>query len=377
MGAWTQSILGGLGNAGESYGKAVDYNAQLALETINKQLLNQEIQSRIKEQDFRLKQQQTPQFKTFTTPGQGTAGISFDPMTGRPMGQAETIIPGQPAPPKTLQQIQAEAIQKGDWKTAKDVGDQIVAQYRAEHPTTPKEPKFELKQAPGGEWYSVPVVPGTGKTESTGFKGVLPKSERAGGSGGMAGDEIDAYVSAVAGGQPITSVPMKMRGTVLSRMKAQGMELPVALTPSAQKTLEESTPVHEQIRGLLNQFEPLKGDNTPLKYFMQRLEYAAGRHTPIAGAADTIAQLELNRVVGAARVMKGSSRAVGMLQKAMVHLPDVWIDSPEMIYSKLRNLDEALSQIENSAIVYGKKGGIAAEQSTDDLINSLPLPKAH
>lgn len=375
MGAWAQSILGGLGNVGESYGKAVDYNTQLALETINKQLLNQEIQSRIKEQDFRLKQQQSQHWQYFGTPQGGTVGLPTNALTGAPSGPQQTIVPGQATPPKTLQQIQAEAIQKGDWKTAKDVEGLIVSQYRAEHPERATQPKFELKQAPDGTWFRIPMA--EGQSQSTGFKGVLPKSERAGGGGGMADDEIDAYVSAVAGGQPITSVPMKMRGAVLSRMKAQGIELPIALTPSAQKTLEESTPVHEQIRSLLQQFEPLKGDNTPLKYFMQRLEYSAGRHTPIAGAADTIAQLELNRVVGAARVMKGSSRAVGMLQKAMIHLPDVWIDSPEMIYSKLRNLDEALSQIENSAIVYGKKGGIAAEQSTDDLINSLPLVKTH
>lgn len=135
----------------------------------------------------------------------------------------------------------------------------------------------------------------------------------------------------------------------------------VRLSPGAQKTLQETTPVHAQIQDLISQFDSMKDDNTPMKFFGQRALYSAGIQSPIGQAADTIAQLELNRIVGAARVLKGGSRAIQALNMAMVHMPNVWIDSPKMIRSKLQNLDKALTQIEQSAYSYGSKSGLTPE----------------
>lgn len=144
------------------------------------------------------------------------------------------------------------------------------------------------------------------------------------------------------------------------------------LSPAAQKTLMETVPVHQQIQELMQTFEPMKDDNTAGKFMKDRALYSVGIQSPIGGAADAIAQLELNRVSGAARVLKGSSRAIQALEKAMVHLPNVWIDSPKMIYSKLQNLDGALTQIESGAYQYGSKSGLTPTSNP----TSSPAPSS-
>ena len=135
-----------------------------------------------------------------------------------------------------------------------------------------------------------------------------------------------------------------------------------ALNPAAQTVLMQTAPALDQVEDLMKQFEPLKGDNTPFKYTAERAKYAIGIHSNITDAADTIAQLELNKVVGAARVMKGSSRSIQALHMAMQHLPNVWVDSPQQIHSKLDNLHTALQQVENDAYTYGKKTGVVPPQ---------------
>jgi hypothetical protein len=152
----------------------------------------------------------------------------------------------------------------------------------------------------------------------------------------------------------IPNKPVAYRDYVIEHSETR-----IALTPGAQAIIETSTPTHQQIKELMAVFEPMKDDNTPFKFFRERALYGAGKSSPIGKAADAIAQLELNRVVGAARVMRGASRSVRTLEMAMRHLPNVWIDSPKLIYSKLSNLDHALGQIENDAYVYGRKGGVS------------------
>lgn len=152
------------------------------------------------------------------------------------------------------------------------------------------------------------------------------------------------------------SLALRQQGFGLHQQEfAQKQE---ALSPQAQKVLMDTTPTHDQIQDLMQQFESVKNDNTPASHMVDRAKYAVGIATPSGKAADQIAQLELTRVAGAARVLKGSSRAVQALQLAMKHLPNVWVDSNQLIYSKLANLDGALKQIEDETYNYGKKTGI-------------------
>jgi hypothetical protein len=157
------------------------------------------------------------------------------------------------------------------------------------------------------------------------------------------------------------SLALRQQGIGLRTQKAA--QEADALGPTAQKTLMETAPVHDQIQDLMQQFDATKNDNTPFKHAADRAKYAVGISSQAGDAADTIAKLELTRVQGAARVLKGSSRAVQALNLAMKHLPNVWVDSDKLIHDKLSNLDDALQQIEDAAYTYGKKSGAVPPQN--------------
>ena len=370
---WGQAIAQTAGGAGNDYGRAVDSNLDTALKVIQEKLMMSEVQQRLKESDQRMKQQGMPSPQgTYQTP-QGIEGITFDPNTGKYGGG---VIPGTASAP-TAQAMPPEfdqfvaSLPKERQESARTLGPILfrtsgpegLTKWMAQESlreTAAKPPKWELRQDDKGQWTWIPSTPEGGVPTPTGVKGKMPKGS-AGDGGGGNDAEWAAKAAAVANGTPIERVTTpKTIGKFLVWMQEHGFQSPIELSPAAQKTLQESTPTHDQISELKAQFEPLKGDNTSGKYFKQRLLYSLGQQTEVGGAADTIAQLELNRVVGAARVMKGASRGVKILEKAMVHLPNVWIDSPALIYAKLDNLDKALTQIEQDAVLYGKKGGIAA-----------------
>src|SRR5208283_4804442 len=94
--AWGQAIAQTAGNVGNDYGRATDANIDTALKVIQQKLMMQEVQSRLKEQDLRMKQMQQPSpQETYQTP-QGTEGVTFDPNKG---AYSAGIIPGTaPAP---------------------------------------------------------------------------------------------------------------------------------------------------------------------------------------------------------------------------------------------------------------------------------------
>jgi len=173
--------------------------------------------------------------------------------------------------------------------------------------------------------------------------------------GGGGGSKSTGKATATPKGIP--APPSTGSATSTGRVIGPTLKSTENLTPAAQTVLQQTVPVHDQIRDLLRQFEPMKDDNTPGKFLPQRIEYSLGMHSDIGNAADTIAQLELNRVTAGARVLKGSSRAIKALEMAMKHAPNVWKDSPQLIYTKLQNLDKALAEIEDAAHTYGTRSG--------------------
>jgi hypothetical protein len=375
--AWGQAIAQTVGGAGNDFGRAVDSNIGTALQIIQQKLMAQEVQQRIKESEFRMKQSGVPQGQLVSTPQGGTAAITYDPNTGQ-FGKPQQVIQGVPPvkPPKDLAQVLAEQYQTGDYEAAEKTLDEMHKVYEATHPKL--APKYTIKQNAAGEFEYIPVSPGVGEVSDTGVKGKMPKGKAAG-EGAVGGEDpiMEAEAQRIMQGAPMSSVTTPSKaGRLLAYMAKRGYELPIPLTPSAQKVLEESSPTHDQVKELMGQFESMKGDNTAFKFLPQRLDYARGVYTPIGNANDTIANLELTRIVGAARVMKGASRSVKVLEIAMNHLPNVWKDSPMMIYSKLRNLDEALTKIEQDAIKFGRKGGIGGSSPVnpkkDDPLDVLP-----
>ena len=130
---------------------------------------------------------------------------------------------------------------------------------------------------------------------------------------------------------------------------------PEALTPAAQRVLYETEPVHDMINRIKTELEPHKNDNTPAANLLPRIAYALGYGTD-QGAF--LSALELTRITGGARLIRGSSRAANVLEKAMIHTPNAWKDSSKLMYDKLSTIEKNLTDIEQAARTYGRKSGI-------------------
>jgi len=197
-------------------------------------------------------------------------------------------------------------------------------------------------------------------TQSEGDKNRALKAQIAALTHGATNDAaIAAYASDIATGKiDLSKVPMKDRGNVRSYMVGNGIEMPTPQNPASQTVLRETQPVMQQVDGLLATFEPMKDDNTPFKFAPEALKYKMGIASPIGQAGDAIANLNMLRIVGAARILKGGSRAVQALQMAAQHTPNVMTDSPKLIYEKLTQLRDRLTDIESAAQEHGNKFGV-------------------
>jgi hypothetical protein len=138
-----------------------------------------------------------------------------------------------------------------------------------------------------------------------------------------------------------------------------------SLSPKAQQVLMETEPTLQQVDQLIAKLEPMRNDNSS-RLTLSRIGYALGHASPEGSLADDISKLELDRVVAGARVLKGSSRAYQALELAMKHAPNSWVDTPQLMYNKLTNIRQNLSDVENDAKNLGtsKLSSSAAEAAT-------------
>src|SRR6266568_1089286 len=138
-----------------------------------------------------------------------------------------------------------------------------------------------------------------------------------------------------------------------------------SLSPKAQQVLMETEPTLQQVDQLIAKLEPMRNDNSS-RLTLSRIGYALGHASPEGSLADDISKLELDRVVAGARVLKGSSRAYQALELAMKHAPNAWVDTPQLMYNKLTNIRQNLSDVENDAKNLGtsKLSSSAAEAAT-------------
>ncbi len=130
---------------------------------------------------------------------------------------------------------------------------------------------------------------------------------------------------------------------------------PVRMSPSFQTALSTVDPVLTQIQRLKSELEPIKKINKPGYFLPDRAKYALGIGGETAGQ---IADLNLASITGAARVLKGSSRAVPIFNKALEHTPNVWVDSPSLIYDKLSRIEQNLKDGKAALLVDGNKTGV-------------------
>ena len=170
----------------------------------------------------------------------------------------------------------------------------------------------------------------------------------------------------------------KDRPQVEKWMKDNGQQTPVTLIPAAQKTIEETAPVMDQIDGLLKDIEDLKlGDNNQNGYLtMARAKYAVGIASPEGSLGKDIAGLSLGSVVEAASTLKGASRSVLALKKALEHTPNPWVDSPKLMKEKLTTIKTRLKDVMDDAYKYGKKGTVPNPSGASSSVSPPPDPDA-
>lgn len=135
---------------------------------------------------------------------------------------------------------------------------------------------------------------------------------------------------------------------------ASGEHPPVPLTPAGQTSISQTVPLLQMVKRLQDGLKPYRDSNTPLGTAADRLLYGAGIATDASG---NIANAELLKVLGAARVMRGTSRAINALELAMEHLPNIKRDSGKLMWEKLNNLEQNLNDIVGSTYLYENKYG--------------------
>lgn len=140
-------------------------------------------------------------------------------------------------------------------------------------------------------------------------------------------------------------------------------------TPKGQEVLQETQPVLDMMGRVKELLAPVKDQNMPFSTLVDRGAYSIGMATD---ASKLINKLELERIVGAARILKGSSRAISVLEDAKVHLPNPKIDSAKLMYEKTETILQALDDIKRSVDTYERKYPGRTDVKTDDLKKSGP-----
>lgn len=166
-----------------------------------------------------------------------------------------------------------------------------------------------------------------------------------------------------AGATPAQSAPGGARTLGVSGSEQKRAEEPT-YTPSGQKALSEVQPVKSMLESAKEMLEPIKDTNQPLEYAVQRLGYSVGM---ASDASKLINKLELEKIIGAARVLKGSSRAITALQQAAVHLPDPKKDSAKLMYEKINTVLENLNDIEGAVNQYERRYPGRKDTKPDDI----------
>ena len=160
-------------------------------------------------------------------------------------------------------------------------------------------------------------------------------------------------------------------------MRNNNLEPLNPLTGPASAVLQSTEPVVHQVDKLISDIDTLKlgSNNTPGYLFLPRLGYSAGIASKPGTLAQDIANLSLGSVVEAASAMKGSSRSLMALKRALEHTPDPWRDSPQLIREKLTTIKARLQDVVDDAKKYGHKiqpeGGGASRGNGDVSVNEL------
>lgn len=137
------------------------------------------------------------------------------------------------------------------------------------------------------------------------------------------------------------------------------------LTPAGGAAMAQLEPVQSQAKVLMKRLEAYKDNNMPGYLMAPRALYALGRAPADDGLGKEIANLELERIAGAMPFAK-ASRAYHWIQDIKNHLPNVWTDSPKLLYDKLRTADENFTRMRGAIGKYMVKGARLAPGEVDE-----------
>lgn len=124
------------------------------------------------------------------------------------------------------------------------------------------------------------------------------------------------------------------------------------LTPAAQNVVMQTTPVLSQIQRIKTELEKYKDSSAPGTTILPRIAYAMGFGNDTSGF---LSELEMNRILSGARILKGASRSASVLDKAMIHTPNAWKDSGKLMYDKISRIEQNLNDIVKAAKDEGQK----------------------
>jgi len=214
---------------------------------------------------------------------------------------------------------------------------------------------------------SVQHTPGLPDTVTSTRKGAGPSGGGGGRAQGARGAAVpsDSFPAAVkmtaeqvAKGELPLPADARTAGAVKQYLAEHNQEIPIPLAPPFQKLISEIDPRLKSIRGLKARLEKAKNDDRRGYFTKARIQYKTGAAGGDGQLANDIAELSFTGLQSAGQLIKGMSRAHNVLEKGLEHTPNVWIDSPKLIYEKLTQLEDRLKEARTSAMEDGRKTGV-------------------
>ena len=182
---------------------------------------------------------------------------------------------------------------------------------------------------------------------------------------------VDHYVGLVKGGamteKELKQLPAQVFKDVTDSMALQGMRFVKPLTPAGQRAMAEVTPIAGQMEQLIKRLEQpspktgkaLKDENMPWDLMVARFAYQYGYDpSEMADLGSQIANLELSKITGGMPYAT-KSRSFQYIKQIQTHLPNTWVDSPKLLYGKLKTSLENMNRIKDAIRTYEVEGASA------------------
>lgn len=180
----------------------------------------------------------------------------------------------------------------------------------------------------------------------------------------MSDAEAQFWAKQMQTAEDLKALSPKGRAKVMSVKAASGEGLQRELTSQGKQSIEKIEPVIGSMDILLGKLDPYKTNNQRGYFTIPYLKYRTGVTTPEGDIGNSIASLELVKILGAMPYIKGRPNQI-FIDAIWKHLPNTIIDSPMTIHDKLTKAKRLLEAYREAALKYEVKG--APPPSPEDL----------